>query len=90
MNEREALERLGAIHAIAPDYYDIWGQRHAVSDASYVALLGALGVHARTSQEVQAAISAAELERLHGCPSAGDRGARAGWAVERAPESRRR
>ncbi len=66
MNEREALERLGAIHAIAPDYYDIWGQRHAVSDASYVALLGALGVHARTPQEVEAAISAAELERLHG------------------------
>ena len=66
MNAREALERLGAIHAIAPDYYDIWGQRHAVSDASYVALLGALGVHARTPQEVEAAISAAELDRLHG------------------------
>ena len=66
MNQREALERLGAIHAIAPDYYDIWGQRHIVSDASLRALLGALGVHARTPQEAEAAISAAELERLHG------------------------
>ena len=64
MNEREALERLGALHAITPDYYDIWGQRHALSDASYIALLGALGVHARTAQEVETAISAAELERL--------------------------
>ncbi len=66
MNAREALERLGGIHAISPDYYDIWGQRHAVPDASLRALLGALGVHARTPQEVEAAIGAAELERLHG------------------------
>ena len=66
MNEREALERLGAIHAIAPDYYDIWGQRHAVPDASLSALLGALGVHARTPQEIEAAICAAELERRRG------------------------
>lgn len=66
MNERAALERLGAIHGIAPDYYDIWGQRHVVSDASLVALLGALAVHARTPQEVAGAISAAEFERLHG------------------------
>ena len=66
MNERETLEHLGAIHAIVPDYYDIWGQRHALSDASYIALLGALGVQARTPQEVAAAISAAELENRHG------------------------
>lgn len=64
MNEREALERLGALHAITPDYYDIWGQRHALSDASYIALLGALGVHARAAQEVEAAIREAESERL--------------------------
>ena len=66
MNEREALEQLGGIHGIAPDYYDIWGQRHQVSDASLRALLAALGVRAGTPPEVAAAISAAEFERLHG------------------------
>ena len=66
MNARAALERLGAMHGIVPDYYDIWGQRHAVSDASLGALLGALGVDARTPQDVDAAIGAAERERLHG------------------------
>ena len=52
MNEREALERLGLIHDIAPDYYDIWGRHHRVSDASLAALLAALGVRARTPQMV--------------------------------------
>ncbi len=66
MNQREQLERLGAMHAITPDYYDIWGQRHALSDASYRALLGALGVHAHTAQEVEAAIRTAEFERMQG------------------------
>lgn len=66
MNQREGLERLGRIHGIAIDYYDIWGQRHVVSDASLTALLGALGVHAGTAPEVEAAIAAAELGRLRG------------------------
>ena len=39
MAEREALERLGRIHQIAPDYYDVWGKRHEVPDASLAALL---------------------------------------------------
>ena len=63
MTAREALEHLGRIHAIAPDYYDIWGKHHEVSDASLVALLGALGVRAGTPQEVEDSIRAAELQR---------------------------
>ena len=63
MNERAALERLGRIHEIAPDYYDIWGRRHEVSDASLRALLAALGVRAGTPREVEDSIRAAEFER---------------------------
>ena len=63
MNAREALERLGRLHEITPDYYDIWGQRHEVPDASLRTLLAALGVRAGTPQEVEDAIRAAESER---------------------------
>lgn len=63
MNAREALERLGRMHEIAPDYYDIWGQRHEVPDSSLSALLTALGVRAGTPQEVEDSIRAAEAGR---------------------------
>ena len=63
VSDREALERLGRSHGIAPDYYDIWGQRHEVPDASLRALLGALGVHAATPQEAEESIRAGEFER---------------------------
>ncbi len=41
-----ALARLAAACGIAPDYDDIWGQRHVVPDATIVALLAAMGVSA--------------------------------------------
>ncbi len=63
MSERELLQRLGRIHEIAPDYYDVWGNHHEVPEASLAALLGALGVRAGTPQEVQESIRAAEFER---------------------------
>ena len=63
MAEREALERLGGIHQIAPDFYDVWGNRHEVPSASLAALLAALGVRAGTSQEVEDSIRAAESGR---------------------------
>jgi len=62
MNAHEALVRLGRIHAIAPDFYDVWGNLHQVPDASLTALLAALGVSAATPQEVADAIRAAELK----------------------------
>ncbi len=63
MSERDALERLGRLHAIDPDFYDVWGHRHAVSDASLRVLLAALGVRAGASQEVADSIRSTELER---------------------------
>ena len=63
MTEREILERLARSHEIAPDYYDIWGHRHEVPDASLRALLAALGVHAATPQEAEDSIRAIESER---------------------------
>ncbi|MBE0626509.1 MAG: malto-oligosyltrehalose synthase [Burkholderiales bacterium] len=63
MAERAALERLGRIHQIAPDYYDVWGNRHEVSGASLAALLAALGVRAGTPQEVEDSIRSTESAR---------------------------
>ena len=63
MSERESLERLGRIHQIAPDYYDLWGKRHEVPSASLAKLLAALGVRAGTPQEVADSIQAAESAR---------------------------
>ena len=38
------LDRLCELTGIAPDYSDIWGKRHPVSDETRVALLAAMGV----------------------------------------------
>ncbi|MEJ7929146.1 malto-oligosyltrehalose synthase [Ramlibacter sp. AN1015] len=42
--DRGALERLCAHFGIAPDYQDIWGQRHQVAPGHLAALLAAFGV----------------------------------------------
>ena len=63
MSAREAMARLGRMHEIAPDYYDVWGKRHEVPEASLTALLAALGVAAGTAQEVEASIRSAEFVR---------------------------
>ncbi|MEK7437041.1 MAG: 4-alpha-glucanotransferase, partial [Pseudomonadota bacterium] len=63
MSERETLVRLGHIHAIASDFYDVWGNRHEVSDAGIAALLAALGVRAGRPQDVDASIRSAEFKR---------------------------
>ncbi len=63
MNPRETLEHLCRIHEIASDYYDLWGQRHEVSDANLRALLAALGVPSGTPQDVEEALIAAEFAR---------------------------
>ena len=61
MSALEALRRLGQMHCIARDYFDIWGTRHEVSEASLRALLGALGVRAGTPREVDDAIRVHEF-----------------------------
>ncbi|TSA17105.1 MAG: malto-oligosyltrehalose synthase [Betaproteobacteria bacterium] len=63
MAEREALERLGRMYDIAPDFHDVWGNRHLVPDASLAALLAALGVRAGSAQEVADSTRLAELQR---------------------------
>jgi len=63
VGERDALLRLCRYYGIALDYWDIWGTRHDVSDASLVAILAAMDVHAGTIESIDAAIDAAERER---------------------------
>jgi len=83
MAQREALERLGRIHEIAPDYHDVWGKCHQVPDASLTALLAALGVRAGTPREVEASIRAAEFERWRAVvpPAIVVREAAAPWTI---------
>jgi len=58
-----ALRELARLHGIAPDYYDIWGKRHDVSDATLAALLAEFGVDAGSEPVARAAIQACELDR---------------------------
>ncbi|MGK7345467.1 MAG: malto-oligosyltrehalose synthase [Candidatus Nitrospinota bacterium M3_3B_026] len=44
MNGQDALDRLAELFGILPEYTDIWGQRHAVSQETKKALLGAMGL----------------------------------------------
>ncbi|HEY9396606.1 MAG TPA: malto-oligosyltrehalose synthase [Burkholderiales bacterium] len=60
---REALVRLAVLHGIAPEYYDIWGKRHHVSDEALVALLGAIDVTADSHEAIDAALTGAMHER---------------------------
>jgi (1->4)-alpha-D-glucan 1-alpha-D-glucosylmutase len=57
------LAQLAARHGITLEYHDIWGELHRVSEASLVALLGAMGVSAGSPGEIAAAIAAHEAER---------------------------
>ena len=52
------LARLADAHGIEIDYYDIWGERHRVPDATIVALLAAIGIDATDTPEAEAALRA--------------------------------
>jgi len=54
----DALARLAALHGIALDYCDIWGNVHAVPAGTLRALLAAMGVPAGTEAEIEAALHA--------------------------------
>ncbi|MGF1640169.1 MAG: 4-alpha-glucanotransferase [Rhodospirillales bacterium] len=60
MSEAGNLKRLTELAGIEPDYWDIWGNHHAVSDASKRALLGALGIAAADDAAVRASIGILE------------------------------
>ncbi|MHB1334291.1 MAG: hypothetical protein ACYCY1_17025, partial [Sulfuriferula sp.] len=44
MTQQEALEQLAALHGIATDYYDIWGNIRHTNEGTQRALLAAMGV----------------------------------------------
>lgn len=58
---RDALESLCARFGVATEYDDIWGARHAVSDANLVALLAQFDVDASTPERIAQAAHEARL-----------------------------
>ena len=63
MSSAEALRDLARLHGIAPDYYDIWGKRHDVPDATLVALLAEFGIDATTAEAIDSAVRAHAVGR---------------------------
>jgi (1->4)-alpha-D-glucan 1-alpha-D-glucosylmutase len=61
------LAELARLHGIAPDYFDIWGNRHAVPEATLVALLAEFGLEAGNPQAVETALAASATARWHEC-----------------------
>lgn len=53
-------DRLCELCGIAPDYVDIWGNRHPVSDKTKLALLAAMGMRVHTEAELQQSLSSLE------------------------------
>lgn len=58
---RERLLWLAAAHGIEAGYHDIWGHRHEAPDATLRALLGDLGVAARSDADVERELAATHL-----------------------------
>jgi len=66
-NFDELLERAASLHGIGSGYWDIWGQYHPTQAAVKQALLGAVGVPAGSTEELEQALAAEtrrEWERL--------------------------
>ncbi|HTS51857.1 MAG TPA: 4-alpha-glucanotransferase [Burkholderiales bacterium] len=61
MPELERLKQLAAEYGIEPQWYDIWGQAHEVSEATLRALLAAMHVPAGDDAQVQRAIYEREM-----------------------------
>ncbi|MBK9170269.1 MAG: 4-alpha-glucanotransferase [Bryobacterales bacterium] len=56
-HEHEILARAAALWGIAPEYYDIWGNRHETSDETYRAILRALGLPADPDRLAEAVLA---------------------------------
>ncbi len=52
-----ALDRLAQLYGIEPQYSDIWGRSHKVSDETKLALLKAMGLHVEDASHAQALIA---------------------------------
>ncbi|MBI3938658.1 MAG: 4-alpha-glucanotransferase, partial [Betaproteobacteria bacterium] len=57
MNTNDLLEQLAASAGIQPEYEDVWGHRRLVPRATKRALLAAMGLAARSEDEVRARIA---------------------------------
>lgn len=51
--EHELLDELAKHFGINPDYHDIFGQRHVVTDETKRAILAAMGVRTATSEQIR-------------------------------------
>jgi len=58
-NAHDLLSELAERYGIAPDYDDIWGQRHVTSDDTKRAILGAMGVRADSTEALSRALAEA-------------------------------
>ncbi len=54
------LDRLCELYGVLPQYSDIWGNTHYISEAAKRALLAAMGVAANTEEEAAASLQAFE------------------------------
>ncbi len=55
-NEHDLLHELTERYGIAPDYDDIWGQRHVTSDDTKRAILGAMGLRVDSADSLRHAL----------------------------------
>lgn len=60
MSDNPLLDRLAALTGIAPDYADIWGNRHPVSEATRRGLLEAMGIQTRDDESLRRAVDERE------------------------------
>lgn len=56
MDNDQIIGALGYLYGIAPDFWDIWGNRHETSQATRIALLRAMGVDATDPEAAQRAL----------------------------------
>ncbi len=56
VSEKEALERAGALWRVEPEYWDIWGKRHATPPEVRKAILLAMGIPCETVECLNRAI----------------------------------
>jgi (1->4)-alpha-D-glucan 1-alpha-D-glucosylmutase len=61
MTELSKLKQLGAAYGVELQWYDIWGHRHEVSEATLRALLTAMRVEADDDAQVQRALDEREM-----------------------------
>jgi len=57
-SEQHLLDVLAARYGIAPEYHDIWGQRHVASAESKRSILRAMGLRADTAEDLRRELAA--------------------------------